>query len=114
MDFERLRRFPGTRLYRQIARILLARTPLARRQGNTRPSRVKVFLYYIGRAKDVHANALAADYIDRAGRYAPCLMTEINIKPGRSDFWSRHPGATKILLDPAGRSLDSAAFADLF
>jgi 23S rRNA (pseudouridine1915-N3)-methyltransferase len=75
---------------------------------------VKVFLYYIGRAKDFHANALAADYIGRASRYAPCLMSEINLKPGRSEFWSRHPAATKILLDPAGRSLDSAAFADLF
>jgi 23S rRNA (pseudouridine1915-N3)-methyltransferase len=73
---------------------------------------VRLFLYYIGRAKDAHANALAADYIKRAGRYAPCQMLEL--KPDRTDFWSKHPSAKKILLDPAGRSLDSTAFADLF
>jgi 23S rRNA (pseudouridine1915-N3)-methyltransferase len=73
---------------------------------------VKVYLYYVGKARDPHANAMAADYIKRAGRYAPSQMLEIN--PARADLWSRHPGATKILLDPAGRSLDSAAFAGLF
>jgi 23S rRNA (pseudouridine1915-N3)-methyltransferase len=73
---------------------------------------VKVFLYYIGKAKDLHANALAADYIKRASRYASSQMIEI--KSSRTDIWSKHPNANKILLDPAGRSLDSAAFADLF
>lgn len=73
---------------------------------------MKVFLYYVGKAKDPHANALAADYIKRASRYATAQMSEINA--GRTEFWSKHPSATKILLDPAGRSLDSAAFADLF
>lgn len=72
---------------------------------------MKVFLYYIGKAKNAHANALAADYIERAGRYAATRMSEI--KPG-ADFWSKHPSAQKILLDPAGRALDSAAFAELF
>jgi 23S rRNA (pseudouridine1915-N3)-methyltransferase len=73
---------------------------------------VKVFLYYVGKAKDPHANALAADYIKRTSRYAPSQMLEI--KSSRTDIWSKHPTATKVLLDPAGRSLDSAAFADLF
>jgi 23S rRNA (pseudouridine1915-N3)-methyltransferase len=73
---------------------------------------VKVFLYYVGKAKDPHANAMAAEYIKRAGRYADSRMLEL--KPERTDFWSKHPSATKILLDPAGRPLDSAAFADLF
>ena len=78
---------------------------------------MKVFLYYIGKAKDPHANSLAADYIRRASRYAPAQMTEIKpveIKPGKIDIWSKHPSAQKILLDPAGRPLDSAAFAGLF
>ncbi len=73
---------------------------------------MKIFLYYIGKAKDPHANALAAGYMERAAHYAPTQMSEI--KTAKADFWSRHPTATKILLDPAGRSLDSAAFADLF
>lgn len=73
---------------------------------------MKVFLYYIGKPKDPHANAMAADYIKRASRYTPCEMSEV--KPGRNDFWSKHAGARKILLDPAGRPLDSAAFSALF
>jgi 23S rRNA (pseudouridine1915-N3)-methyltransferase len=77
---------------------------------------VKVYLYYVGKAKDPHANALAAEYIKRANRFAPSQMSEIKPSDVRQsrDFWSRHAGATKILLDPAGRSIDSAAFADLF
>jgi len=54
---------------------------------------------------------MAADYIKRAGRYTSSQMSEL--KPG-GDFWSKHPSARKILLDPAGRPLDSTAFADLF
>ena len=73
---------------------------------------MKVFLYFVGKPKDTHANALAADYIQRANRFAPSQMTEI--RPDRIDLWSKHPSAKKVLLDPAGRTLDSAAFADLF
>jgi 23S rRNA (pseudouridine1915-N3)-methyltransferase len=73
---------------------------------------VKIFLYYIGKAKDPHANALAADYCKRASRYAPCQMLEIKLE--RFDPWAKHPSALKILLDPAGRPLDSNAFAELF
>ena len=74
---------------------------------------MKVFLYYIGKPKDPHANAIAAEYIKRANRYAPLHMSEI--RPDRTDLWTQTSrGAKKIFLDPLGRSLDSAAFADLF
>ena len=73
---------------------------------------MKVFLYYSGKAKDPHANAMAADYIKRTSRYTPAVMTEI--KPEKTDLWAKHPTAKKILLDPAGRSLDSDTFAELF
>lgn len=73
---------------------------------------MKVFLYFEGKPKDPHANALAADYIRRASRFTPVQMSEI--RADRTDLWAKHPGARKILLDPAGRVLDSAAFADLF
>ncbi|MDP9171013.1 MAG: 23S rRNA (pseudouridine(1915)-N(3))-methyltransferase RlmH [Acidobacteriota bacterium] len=72
---------------------------------------MKVFLYYIGKAKDPHANALAADYMQRASRYAPSVMSEI--RPEKADLWAKHPGAKKILLDPAGKSLHSQNVADL-
>jgi 23S rRNA (pseudouridine1915-N3)-methyltransferase len=72
---------------------------------------VKVFLYYSGKAKDPHANALAADYIKRTSHYAAAQMTELG---GKIDLWAKHPTAKKILFDPAGRSIDSNAFANLF
>jgi 23S rRNA (pseudouridine1915-N3)-methyltransferase len=72
---------------------------------------VKVFLYYIGKAKDTHANALAAEYMRRADHYADCRMTEI--RPGRNDFWTKHPGAKKILLDAAGRPFSSGEMAEM-
>ncbi len=69
---------------------------------------VKIFLYYVGKPRDPHANALAGEYVKRTLRYLPCEMREI--RPDRFDPWERHPGAAKILLDAAGRPLDSAAF----
>jgi 23S rRNA (pseudouridine1915-N3)-methyltransferase len=70
---------------------------------------VKIFLYFIGRPKDAHANAVAEDFLGRAARYAPCEMREI--RPERVDLQARHPTARKIFCDPAGKSTDSAAFA---
>ena len=47
----------------------------------------------------------------RAARFSPVEMREI--RPERFDPWARHPAATKILLDAAGRPMDSAAFTAL-
>ncbi len=68
---------------------------------------MKLWLYYIGKARDAHANAMAEEYIKRSTRYAKVEMREIH--PARFDPWAKHPAAAKILLDPAGRALDSAA-----
>jgi 23S rRNA (pseudouridine1915-N3)-methyltransferase len=65
-------------------------------------------LYYIGKARDAHANAMAAEYVKRTNRYLACEMREI--RPGRFDPWQRHPGAAKVLLDAGGKPMDSAAF----
>jgi 23S rRNA (pseudouridine1915-N3)-methyltransferase len=73
---------------------------------------VKIFLYYIGKPRDAHANAIAADFMNRAGKYAACEMREI--RPERTDLWAKHPAARRILLDPAGKPLDTAAFVALF
>jgi 23S rRNA (pseudouridine1915-N3)-methyltransferase len=72
---------------------------------------VKIFVYYIGRPKDPHTNAVAEDFLGRAARYTPCEMREI--RPDRADLWAKHPTARKIFLDPAGKPHDSAAFAAL-
>ena len=72
---------------------------------------MKIHLYFIGKPKDPHANAVAEDFLGRAARYAPCEMREI--RPDRFDPWDRHPAARKIFLDPAGKPLDSTAFSKL-
>jgi 23S rRNA (pseudouridine1915-N3)-methyltransferase len=72
---------------------------------------VKIYLYFIGKPKDPHANAVAEDFLGRAARYAPCEMREI--RPERFDVWQKHPTARKIFCDPAGKPMDSAAFANL-
>ena len=73
---------------------------------------MKIFLYYVGKARDPHANAMAEEYIKRSGRFAACEMREI--QPARFDPWGKHPSARKVLLDPAGRVLDSKRLAALF
>jgi 23S rRNA (pseudouridine1915-N3)-methyltransferase len=72
---------------------------------------VKIFLYFIGKPKDPHTNAVAEDFLSRTARYAPAIMQEI--RPDRTDLWSKHPAARKILLDPAGKPMDSPAFAQV-
>ena len=72
---------------------------------------MKIYLYFIGKPKDAHANAIAEDFVARAARYSPCEMREI--RPERFDLWSKHPAARKIFLDPAGKAIDSAAFAGI-
>ena len=72
---------------------------------------MRIYLYFIGKPKDPHANAVAGDFLARAARYAPAEMREI--RPDRVDLWAKHAAARKILLDPAGKPLDSAAFASL-
>ena len=72
---------------------------------------MKIYVYYIGRAKDPHANALAKDFLGRAARYNAVELREI--RPDRIDVWGKHPSGRKILLDPAGKMVDSVEFAAL-
>lgn len=73
---------------------------------------MKVFLYYIGKPRDPHANRIAEDFVERASRYAPTQMLEI--RPDRTNLLAKHPSAEHIYLDPAGKPLDSEAFARIF
>lgn len=72
---------------------------------------MKIWLYYIGKARDPHANGLAEEFIKRTTRYVNCEMREIH--PARFDLWTKHPAAFKVLLDPAGTPMDSAHFTAL-
>jgi 23S rRNA (pseudouridine1915-N3)-methyltransferase len=73
---------------------------------------VKIFLYYIGKVRDSHAQAMAEEYVKRSTRFATCVMQEV--RPDRFDPWVKHPSVAKVMLDPAGRIFDSAKFAGLF
>lgn len=70
---------------------------------------MRIYLYFIGKPRDTNANAFAQEFVKRAGRYCECEMREIH--PERFDPWTRHPSAAKVLLDPAGKTMDSADFA---
>ena len=72
---------------------------------------LKLYLYYIGKARDVHANGMAQEFVKRTSRYMACEMREI--VPGRFDLFGKHATARKVFLDPAGKPLDSDAFAAL-
>jgi 23S rRNA (pseudouridine1915-N3)-methyltransferase len=72
---------------------------------------MKIWVYYIGKARDTASNAIAAEFLKRSSRYVTCEMREIH--PDRYDLWSKHPSANKVLLDPAGRLLNSAQFIDI-
>ena len=72
---------------------------------------MRVYLYYIGKPRDEHANAIAAEFLKRSQRFVRCEMREV--QPGRFDLFAKHPSASKIFLDPAGKTLDSAQFTAL-
>ena len=68
-------------------------------------------MYFMGKPRDTHANGIAEEFVKRISRYADCAMREV--VPGRFPLFEKHASARKICLDPAGRSMDSAAFIAL-
>ncbi|MBK7931143.1 MAG: 23S rRNA (pseudouridine(1915)-N(3))-methyltransferase RlmH [Bryobacterales bacterium] len=70
---------------------------------------MRIYVYFAGKPRDEHANALAAEFLKRTSRWAKCEMREVN--PQRAEFWEKHPTAAFVLLDPAGKRWDSAEFA---
>ena len=72
---------------------------------------MKLLLYYVGKPRDPHANGMAEEFIQRSTRYARCEMREV--VPARFNPWEKHPTATKVLLDPSGKVMDSPRFAKL-
>ena len=39
---------------------------------------MKIQIYFVGKPRDQHANAIAAEFLKRAGRWAKCEMREIH------------------------------------
>ena len=68
---------------------------------------MRIFLYYIGKARDAHANGMAEEYMKRlsgmdAARCGRSSRTGLNCGPSI-------PARPKVLLDPLGKSLTSFA-----
>jgi len=77
---------------------------------------LKLLIYYVGKARDAHANAMAEEYIKRTSRFAKCEMREIRARgsdSSKADPFEKHTSAMKVMLDPAGRAMNSAAFTKL-
>jgi len=72
---------------------------------------MRIFVYFIGKPRDEHANRMAEDYLRRVSRYSRVEMREI--QPARFDPWQKHASATKLLLDPAGKAVNSSQFTQL-
>lgn len=72
---------------------------------------MKIHVYYVGRPRDAHANAIAADYLARISHYASTQSLEI--RPEKFDLFAKHAAARKVFLDPGGRAMDSQAFSEL-
>ena len=72
---------------------------------------MKLFLYYVGKSRDINANDMAAEFLKRTGRYVDCELREI--VPARFDLFGKHPSGRKIFLDPAGRAMDSKGFVEV-
>jgi 23S rRNA (pseudouridine1915-N3)-methyltransferase len=73
---------------------------------------MKIYVYFVGKTRDEHANAIAEEFLKRTSRWAPCQMREINADV--ADPWARHTAAVKIGMDPAGKVMDSPKLALLF
>jgi len=73
---------------------------------------MKVYVYFVGKPRDAHANAIAAEFLKRTTRYCDCSQREI--VPSRFDLFAKHGSARKIFLDPAGQSMSSDQFSAVF
>lgn len=72
---------------------------------------MKFYVYYIGKPRDVHANAIAAEFLKRSSRYADIETRQIT--PPRFDLFAKHPAARKVFLDPDGRHMNSHEFSQI-
>jgi 23S rRNA (pseudouridine1915-N3)-methyltransferase len=70
---------------------------------------MQIALYYYGKVRDRHMQAVCEEYIKRCQRFARVEMREL--KP-RQDSWNQ-PGCARVLLSPDGDLLDSHGFRDL-
>ncbi|MGH9533850.1 MAG: 23S rRNA (pseudouridine(1915)-N(3))-methyltransferase RlmH [Terriglobales bacterium] len=81
---------------------------------------MRLRIFWIGKTKDPAVTLWTAEYLKRISRFAQIAAEEIPARGGEPELLQRlgrtRPGAQSansrlVLLDPAGRRLDSAQFA---
>lgn len=70
---------------------------------------MRIHVYYVGKARDEHANGMAEEFLKRASRWVKCETREVH--PERLEFLDKHASAAVVMLDPGGKAMDSASFA---
>lgn len=68
---------------------------------------MQITILFIGKPRSAEANAMAAEYVQRAGRYCRMAMREVRSEAALADY----PKALKVVLDPHGEQKSSAQFA---
>jgi len=69
---------------------------------------MKLLVAYVGRPRSRALNQAAADYAARIAHFCDFALRELRAAGGARE---KFPRALLVALDPAGREIDSAAFA---
>lgn len=72
---------------------------------------MKIRLLMLGRTRRPEMNAVLADYVKRIGRACPIEVTEVRDGEAALKKLEADRATTVLLLDAAGKVLDSVAFA---
>jgi 23S rRNA (pseudouridine1915-N3)-methyltransferase len=72
---------------------------------------VKIGLLMLGKTRRSELRAVLDDYVKRIGRYTPIAIAEVRDGDAAIKKLDAGRAAMVILLDPAGKSLDSRALA---
>jgi 23S rRNA (pseudouridine1915-N3)-methyltransferase len=72
---------------------------------------MKIRLLMLGKTRRPEINAVLADYVKRIGRACPIEITEVRDEHAALKRLDADRAATALLLDAAGKTYDSRAFA---
>ena len=72
---------------------------------------MRILLLMLGKTRRPELRAVIDDYVKRIRRHSPTEITEVRDVSAALKKLDAHRAATLILLDAAGKSLDSRAFA---
>jgi len=72
---------------------------------------MRLRVLWIGRTKDEATRLWTAEYVRRIGRFARITTDELTEKQGEAGLLQRCTGLRLVLLEPAGKALDSTQFS---